>query len=86
MRFSVFSVALSAVLLSGTCAAIAQGDGVADPGAFPLADKAGVDGHADKVAPAGAVNQGAFDMTKWKFGHDWMLRPARRYGILSRLR
>jgi len=41
----------------------------APAGSFPLAAKAGVDSHADKIAPPGAVNQGSFDMNTWKFGH-----------------
>ena len=36
---------------------------------YPLAAKAGVDSHADKIAPPGAVNQGVFDDKTWKFGH-----------------
>ena len=35
---------------------------------FPLAAPAGVDSNAKTVAPAGAVNQGAFDPATWKFG------------------
>jgi 2-keto-3-deoxy-L-rhamnonate aldolase RhmA len=42
----------------------------AQPGAtqFPLAAPAGKDSNARMVAPAGAVNQGAFDATSWKYG------------------
>jgi 2-keto-3-deoxy-L-rhamnonate aldolase RhmA len=69
MNFSVFSAAFCAALLVGTCGATAQDDAAATAGAFPLAAKAGVDSHADRVAPAGAVNQGAFDMKTWKYGH-----------------
>jgi len=35
---------------------------------FPLAAPAGKDSHAITVAPAGAVNQGALDPAKWKYG------------------
>ncbi|MGE3179691.1 MAG: aldolase/citrate lyase family protein, partial [Vicinamibacterales bacterium] len=35
---------------------------------FPLAAPAGVDSGARTSAPAGAVNQGPFDATAWKFG------------------
>jgi 2-keto-3-deoxy-L-rhamnonate aldolase RhmA len=38
---------------------------------FPLAAAAGKDSNAKGVAPAGAVNQGAFDATKWKYGNAW---------------
>ncbi|HEX4027558.1 MAG TPA: aldolase/citrate lyase family protein [Rhizomicrobium sp.] len=38
---------------------------------YPLAAPAGVDSHALEHAPPGAVNQGAYDMTKWKYGHAW---------------
>src|SRR5579862_4183566 len=36
--------------------------------AFPLAAPAGVDSKAREIAPPGAVNQGPFDMTTWKYG------------------
>ena len=35
---------------------------------FPLAAKAGVDSNARMVAPPGAVNQGPFDPSTWKYG------------------
>lgn len=71
MKTGTVLAALSAVLLVSASAAWAQaGDGVSDPGAFPLAAKAGVNSHAEQVAPPGAVNQGPFDMKKWKFGHN----------------
>src|SRR6202048_4087344 len=35
---------------------------------FPLAAPAGKDSNAKMVAPAGAVNQGPFDPTSWKYG------------------
>ena len=35
---------------------------------FPLAAPAGKDSGAIRVAPQGAVNQGAFDASKWTFG------------------
>jgi 2-keto-3-deoxy-L-rhamnonate aldolase RhmA len=40
------------------------------PGAttFPLAAAAGVDSKANEVAPAGAVNQGPFNPSTWKYG------------------
>src|SRR5277367_6553564 len=62
--------ALCAVLPFATGAALAQGteDSVASGGKFPLAAKAGVDSGALAKAPAGAANQGAYDMTKWKYG------------------
>ena len=42
----------------------------ARPGAttFPLAAAAGKDSNAKMTAPAGAVNQGPFDPTAWKYG------------------
>jgi 2-keto-3-deoxy-L-rhamnonate aldolase RhmA len=36
--------------------------------AFPLAAAAGVDSKAKEVAPPGAVNQGAFNPSTWKYG------------------
>ncbi|HTE16150.1 MAG TPA: aldolase/citrate lyase family protein [Burkholderiales bacterium] len=35
---------------------------------FPLAAPAGTDSNAKQVAPAGAANQGPYDMSKWKYG------------------
>ena len=35
---------------------------------FPLAAPAGRDSNARNVAPAGAVNQGVFNMANWKYG------------------
>jgi len=45
----------------------------AAPGAtsFPLAAPAGKDSNALNVAPPGAVNQGPYDMGKWKYGNDF---------------
>ena len=42
----------------------------AAPGAtqFPLAAPAGKDSNAKNVAPSGAVNQGPFDPSTWKYG------------------
>src|SRR5215470_3573451 len=58
-------VAALCVLTAGS-SSLAQDNGPAS--SFPLAAKAGVDSHADKTAPPGAVNQGAFNMNSWKFG------------------
>jgi 2-keto-3-deoxy-L-rhamnonate aldolase RhmA len=38
------------------------------PNAFPLAAPPGRDSNAKAVAPPGAVNQGPFDMSAWKYG------------------
>src|SRR5690242_16332598 len=46
-------------------------DAVATGGNFPLAAKAGQDSNAKNVAPPGAVNQGPFDINKWKYGPAW---------------
>jgi 2-keto-3-deoxy-L-rhamnonate aldolase RhmA len=43
----------------------------AKPPTFPLAAPAGKDSKAREVAPAGAVNKGPFDPTKWKYGGQW---------------
>jgi 2-keto-3-deoxy-L-rhamnonate aldolase RhmA len=40
----------------------------AQQNAFPLAAPAGVDSKARESAPAGAVNQGPFDASTWKYG------------------
>jgi 2-keto-3-deoxy-L-rhamnonate aldolase RhmA len=70
MKFKIFSVALCAGMTIGAAAALAQDDATATyQKDFPLAAKEGVDSQAEKIAPPGAVNQGAFDMNKWKYGH-----------------
>ena len=82
MRNLCFASVLSATLAVATLAAQAPGapaqtPSTADPYAgnpaagtsqFPLAAPAGTDSHAQTVAPPGAVNQGAFDPTTWKYG------------------
>jgi len=45
------------------------------PGSFPLAAKAGVDSHADKIAPLGAANQDPFNMSTWMYGHRFDALP-----------
>jgi 2-keto-3-deoxy-L-rhamnonate aldolase RhmA len=58
-------IGLSAIgLLLG--AAVAQVG--AQQSQFPLAAPAGVDSKAREIAPPGAVNQGPYDMNKWKYG------------------
>jgi len=42
---------------------------------FPLAAPAGVDSKARQEAPPGAVNQGPFDMSKWKYGNSFNVSP-----------
>jgi len=80
MKKALFVAALAAVLAMVAVRAQQQPpreqpsateDAVATGGAFPLAAKAGQDSNAKRVAPAGAVNQGPFDMTKWKYGTAW---------------
>jgi 2-keto-3-deoxy-L-rhamnonate aldolase RhmA len=81
MKKTLFGAALMALI--GVAALTAQQaqspreqpgateDAVASGGDFPLAAKAGQDSNAKTVAPAGAVNQGPYDMTKWKYGTAW---------------
>ena len=80
MKKALFVAALAAVLAMVAVRAQQQPpreqpsateDAVATGGAFPLAAKAGQDSNAKRAAPAGAVNQGPFDMTKWKYGTAW---------------
>ena len=55
--------------LAGTVLAIAVWQAAAQaPNPFPLAAPAGRDSNAKAVAPPGAVNQGPFDMSAWKYG------------------
>jgi len=86
MKKTIFAVALAAVIaIAATMVSRAQQpqqqppreqpsateDAVATGGNFPLAAKAGQDSNAKTVAPPGAVNQGPYDMTKWKYGTAW---------------
>ena len=75
MKLSASFVALCVTLLAASSSSQAQDDAAATAGVFPLAAKAGVDSHADKVAPPGAVNQGAFNDKTWKFGHAFDAPP-----------
>ena len=69
----IITAALVSVALAAGVSALAFGqateDEFAKAGQFPLAAKAGEDSHAIDQAPAGATNQGKFDMDKWKYGH-----------------
>ena len=47
---------------------VASGNVGAQQSQFPLAAPAGVDSNARQVAPPGAVNQGPYDMSTWKYG------------------
>jgi len=62
MRIPVGLAAVGAFV--SLCAVQAQ----AQQNAFPLAAPAGVDSKARESAPAGAVNQGPFDASTWKYG------------------
>jgi len=62
MRIPVGVMAVCALV--SLCAAQAH----AQQNAFPLAAPAGVDSKARENAPAGAVNQGPFDASTWKYG------------------
>ncbi|MGZ5922319.1 MAG: aldolase/citrate lyase family protein [Rhizomicrobium sp.] len=71
----IMTAALLSVALAAGATAVAYGQATEDEivkgGQFPLAAKAGEDSHAIDRAPAGALNQGKFDMDKWKYGHAW---------------
>jgi 2-keto-3-deoxy-L-rhamnonate aldolase RhmA len=62
MRIPVGLTAVCALVSLGAVQAHAQQN------AFPLAAPAGVDSKARENAPAGAVNQGPFDASTWKYG------------------
>src|SRR5437016_2042677 len=61
---------LLAMLVMGTVLSVAAWQSVAQQAQnkFPLAAPAGKDSNARQVAPPGAVNQGPYDMSKWKYG------------------
>ncbi|HVZ28673.1 MAG TPA: aldolase/citrate lyase family protein [Rhizomicrobium sp.] len=72
MKATLFAALCAGMSLIASAAfAQATEDAVAAGGKFPLAAKAGQDSGAAKTAPPGAVNQGPFDMTKWKYGPAW---------------
>jgi 2-keto-3-deoxy-L-rhamnonate aldolase RhmA len=54
------------------------GSATPGPTQFPLAAPAGSDSGAITRAPAGAVNQGAFDPTTWKYGAAFNAPPGSR--------
>jgi 4-hydroxy-2-oxoheptanedioate aldolase len=63
----------SILVASAICAGLALCAGLVfgqanGPTQFPLAAPAGKDSGALQHAPPGAVNQGPYDMTKWKYG------------------
>ena len=49
--------------------------GSAQQNQFPLAAPAGVDSRARETAPPGAVNQGPFDASAWKYGSAFNAPP-----------
>ena len=63
--------------VSAACMAVCMSIAVAhaQQNEFPLAARAGVDSKAREVAPSGAVNQGPFDMTAWKYGNAFTPPP-----------
>src|ERR1044071_2426067 len=76
MKISALFAALCVAVFSGGSPSRAQDNPAAAPASsFPLAAKAGEDNHAEKIAPAGAVNQGSFNMNTWKYGHAFDAAP-----------
>ncbi len=55
-------------LISAVIAVAAPQGQAQESSKFPLAAPAGQDSNARRVAPPGAVNQGVYDMSKWKYG------------------
>ncbi|HKA41465.1 MAG TPA: aldolase/citrate lyase family protein [Burkholderiales bacterium] len=51
------------------CIAASQASAQPAQNQFPLAAPAGQDSKARQIAPPGAVNQGPYDMSKWKYGN-----------------
>jgi 2-keto-3-deoxy-L-rhamnonate aldolase RhmA len=62
VRYTLSTLLVSAALSAITGAANAQQN------AFPMAAPAGKDSNARQNAPAGAVNQGGFNESSWKYG------------------
>src|ERR1700686_1128308 len=61
---------LIAASLAGAVLGIAVWEAAAQqaPNPFPLAAPAGRDSNARAVAPPGAINQGPYNMSAWKYG------------------
>src|SRR5947209_1134919 len=59
---------LIGMVAAGTLLSVWTLPGSAQQNPFPLAAPAGVDSKARESAPSGAVNQGPFDPTTWKYG------------------
>ena len=64
MRYRVHALTVTIALAMTIADAGAQ----ESPNKFPLAAPAGKDSNARQAAPTGAVNQGPYDMSKWKYG------------------
>ena len=62
----LIGLSLACAILS---AAVWQTSAEQSQNKFPLAAPAGKDSNARMVAPPGAVNQGPFDMSTWKYGN-----------------
>ena len=75
MKLPASLVAVCVAIFAASSPGWAQDDAAVTASSFPLAAKAGADSHADKIAPLGAVNQGAFDMKTWKYGHAFDAPP-----------
>jgi 2-keto-3-deoxy-L-rhamnonate aldolase RhmA len=72
MKFKLASAALCAAFLAGSSFSFAQDDSEAvKANTYPLAAPAGVDSHADKIAPPGSVNTGPYNDKTWIRGHAW---------------
>ncbi len=65
--------------MSMTCAILSfaawQASGQQPQNRFPLAAPAGTDSNARQVAPPGAVNQGPYDISTWKYGNAFQSPP-----------
>jgi 2-keto-3-deoxy-L-rhamnonate aldolase RhmA len=72
MKFTLLTIALCGAMTLGAAAVFGQANedanGAGTNGQFPLAAPAGKDSGALAHAPAGALNQGPYDMSKWKYG------------------
>jgi 2-keto-3-deoxy-L-rhamnonate aldolase RhmA len=57
---------------------VGQASAQQQPNPFPLAAPAGTDSNARQVAPPGAVNQGPYEMSTWKYGPAFNPPPGTR--------
>src|SRR5262249_22533694 len=68
------------------CIAVSQANAQPAQNQFPLAAPAGQDSRARQIAPPGAVNQGPYDVSKWKYGNAFNAPPGSKIWTPAKLK